>query len=128
MTAAAAATPETVDALEIKRIKLYKAFLIATIANNLFLAYLCLAKAGGPALATAPAWLAPTLGGLGLATVVAAGLGLANRKLGAAGVVVAGTAAIAASLVGGAVPFAVVFFLGTGLWALIARRNWYRLV
>jgi hypothetical protein len=124
---ATASTP-TVDALEVKRIKFYKAFLIATMLNNVFLAWLCLAKGGGPALAAAPEWVPQALGALGAATVVFAGIALALRKIGAIGVVAAGAGAIGVSLVGGAVAFAVVFFLGTGLWALIAKRNWYRLV
>ena len=120
--------PAAGDPLEGKRIKIYVGFLIATLLNNLFLAWLCLAKDGGPALAAAPTWLAPALGGLGVATVISAVLALLKRKAGAAGVVVAGTGAVLASLVGGVLLMAVIFFLGTGFWALIARRNWYRLV
>lgn len=132
LTRQSAPTPDaaqTADAaLVAKRVRVYKAFLVATLLNNLGLAVLCFAGNGGPALATAPTWLAPILGALGVLTVVFAALGLASRKLGAGGVVVAGTAAIVASLVGGVPVFAAIFFLGTGLWALIARRNWYRLV
>lgn len=122
----AARTPES--QLIAKRIRIYKAFLVATLLNNLGLAFLCFAHGGGPALATAPSWLAPTLGALGVLTVVFAALGLTSRKLGAGGVVVAGSAAVLASLAGGVPAFAAIFFLGTGLWALIARRNWDRLV
>ena len=124
---ATASTP-TVDALEVKRIKFYKAFLIATILNNLFLAYLGLGTASDPKWAAVPGWVPQTLGALGAATVVFAGIALANRKLGAIGVVVAGMGAVGVFLSIGAVTFALPFLFGTAFWAFIAKRNWYRLV
>lgn len=116
------------NATETKRVQFYKFFLIATILNNLGLAFMCFTQGGGPMLVAAPTWLAPTLGALGALTVVSAVVALPGRKLGALGVIVAGTVAALAALVGAVPGLAVMFLLGTGLWAFIARRNWYRLV
>jgi len=121
-------TPDAAAVLEQKRIQFYKFFLVATIINNVLLALLCFGASGGPALATAPAWVVTTLGGLGAATAPLAALALVGRKLGAIGVVVTGVAAGLASLVGGAIGFGLVFLFATAFWTFIAKRNWYRLV
>jgi hypothetical protein len=118
-------TPDAAAVLEQKRIQFYKFFLAATIINNLFLAFLCFGANGGPALATAPAWVVTALGA---ATAPLAALALMRRKLGAIGVVVTGVAAGLISLVGGVIGFGLVFLFATAFWAFIAKRNWYRLV
>lgn len=127
-------TPETINqdaatVLEQKRIKFYKVFLILTVFNNAFLALYCLVLGGADAFAKLglPSWVSPTLGVLGLLTVLSSGLSFALRKAGALGILVCGIGAV---LVAGYAHLWLamgMFLFGTAFWGLIAKRNWYRL-
>ena len=126
-TMTAVATPT--ETLEKKRLRAYKIFLYATIFNNTLLAIHCLAFAGGSTFAkvAAPAWAAPTLGALGVGTVLSAALALKWKRSGVVGVAVCGIAAVFLAVGIKLLLAAGLFALGTVFWMLIARRQWARL-
>lgn len=124
---AVAATPA--EALERKRLRAYKGFLYATLFNNVLLAVYTLGFAGGSMFekVAAPAWAAPTLGGLALATLLSAGLALKWKRWGVIGVAACGGAAALLALGIGLYAAASVFAVATVFWGLIARHQRERL-
>ena len=120
---------DTSDKLAIKRLKVFKLFLYLTIINNALLGVYCLGFEGGSAFAkvAAPSWAAPTLGLLGVATVLSALFALQWKRWGVVGIFACGVLAVAVS-VGVKLFVAASFFaLGTIFWVLIARHQWSKL-
>ena len=120
----------TANALEKKRLRAFRAFLMATIVNNVLLGLYCLGFGGGSTFASvaAPGWAAPTLGLLAVATVLSALSALRFKRWGAAGVLLCGAAAVVLALGVGLYVAASLFGLGTVFWVLIARHQRTRLV
>lgn len=115
------------EALELKRRKVYKMFLYATLFNNALLALHSFVFAGGSMMETAPAWAAPLLGTFGVLTIVSALFALKWKRWGVIGVGVCGAAAVTLALGLGLYVAAALFGMGTAFWVLIARRQWARL-
>ena len=120
---------QNLDSLAQKRLRVFKVFLFATIFNNALLGLYCLGFGGGSTFeaVAAPGWAAPTLGLLGVATVVSAAFALQWKRWGVAGVFLCGVGAVVLSLGVQLFVGAGLFALGTVFWALIARHQWARL-
>ncbi len=126
-TSTIAGVSTTSEALEAKRLRVYRMFLYATMFNNALLAIHSFGFRGGSMLAEAPAWAAPTLGTFGLLTILSAVFALKWKRWGAIGVGACGVAAVALAFGLQLVVAGSLFAIGTLFWGLIARHQWARL-
>ena len=117
------------DKLAQKRLRVFKIFLYATIFNNALLGLYCLGFEGGSTFAavSAPSWAAPSLGLLGVATVLSALFALQWKRWGAIGIFACGALAVVLALGIKLFVAASFFLVGTVFWVLIARHQWARL-